>query len=136
MSFRERSAWAMAAVLLVTGLLYLQIALGHSAEGSTEIHDLVHWVILVIIGSIIVQVALAIASRKEAKLPADERERIAIYRAGNWSGIVMAVCAVSGALNYLVHGNGDILFHSVIGSLVAAQFADYAFQIYFFRRGA
>jgi len=58
MSFRERSAWAMAAVLLVTGLLYLQIALGHSAEGSTEIHDLVHWVILVIIGFFTVLVGL------------------------------------------------------------------------------
>lgn len=136
MSFREKSAWAMGAVMLVTGLLYLQIALRHTEPGSTDIHDLVHWVILVIIGSIVVQTVLAIASRKEAKQPADEREKLAIYRAGNWSGVVMAVAAISAALNYLVHGNGDILLHSVIGALIVAQFADYAFQILFFRKGA
>ncbi len=135
MSFREKSAWAMGALMLLTGLLYLRIALDHWAPGSMEIHDLVHWVILVIIGSIAIQTVLAIASRKEAQKPADERERLILLRASKWSGHVLAFGAVGGALGYLSQGNGDGLFHIVMGSLIVSQFAGYALQVFFFRRG-
>ena len=61
MSFREKSAWAMGALMLLTGLFYLQIALRHTEPGSTEVHDLVHWVIVVIIGLVLAGVKLGIA---------------------------------------------------------------------------
>jgi hypothetical protein len=125
----------MGALMLVTGLLYLQIARSHWTPGSTEPHDLVHWVMLVIIGSIVVQIVLAIAARKDAGKPADERERIVLLRAKAWAGYVLAFGAIGGALGYLATGNGDGLFHIVFGSLIVSQVAEYAFQVLFFRRG-
>ncbi|WP_156313619.1 hypothetical protein [Erythrobacter sp. SG61-1L] len=137
MSFREKSAWAMGAVMLVTGGVYLRVMLALQADAPVreQILPLMLWVLLVIGLSILVHVPLAMAERKAAQQPADEREQLAIARAGRWSGVVMSVAAVSGALLYLAHGNGNLLFYSVIMALILAQFADYALQIWFFRRG-
>ncbi|HTN15646.1 MAG TPA: hypothetical protein VL094_12660 [Sphingomonadaceae bacterium] len=137
MSFREKSAWAMGAVMLVTGAVYLRVMLALPADlpVRAQILPLMLWVLLVIGLSILVQVPLTVMERKAARQPADEREQLAIARAGRWSGVVMSVAAVSGALLYLAHGNGNMLFYSVIMALILAQFADYALQIWFFRRG-
>lgn len=138
MSFREKSAWGMGALMLVTGLWYLSLAraVPGDAPAVAQIGPLVPYVLAVVVGSIVVQVVLALAAPREADRPADERERAAIDRAGNWAGYVLAAGAVGGALNYLVHGNGNWLFGWVIGALIVAQIAEYAFQIWLFRRGA
>ncbi|KPL68544.1 hypothetical protein SZ64_10765 [Erythrobacter sp. SG61-1L] len=127
----------MGAVMLVTGGVYLRVMLALQADAPVreQILPLMLWVLLVIGLSILVHVPLAMAERKAAQQPADEREQLAIARAGRWSGVVMSVAAVSGALLYLAHGNGNLLFYSVIMALILAQFADYALQIWFFRRG-
>ena len=44
--------------------------------------------------------------------------------------------AVGSLLHYLQHGNGDLLFHSVLASLIVSQIAEYAFQIALLRRSA
>lgn len=137
MSFREKSAWGMGAVVLVTGLIYLWLVLLVPADvpAMAQLGPLVPYVFAVIVASIAVQVALAALSPKEAQAPADEREKIAIDKAGNWSGVVLAAVAIQGALVYLWTGEGNRLFQTVIGALILSQIADYAFQIWFFRRG-
>ncbi len=136
MTFREKSAWAMGALMLVTGLWYLKLALGIplAAPALVQLAAVVPYVIAVIVGSIAVQIVLAALNLRDAQRPADERERRAIDKAGNWSGYVLAFGAVSGAMAYLVLGSGNLLFHFVIGSMIAAQFAEYLFQIVLFRR--
>jgi hypothetical protein len=89
-----------------------------------------------VIGSVAAQVALALSAPNEANAPADERERPALQRAGNWSGVVLGVGAVTSLLHYLQHGNGNLLFHMVLGSLIVAQIAEYVFQIALLRRSA
>lgn len=137
MSFREKSAWAMGAVILVTGLFWLRIALSlpRDAPALAHVGPLVPYVIAVIVLSIAVQVALAIASPKDAERPADERERIAIDRAGHWSGVVLGVAVITGVLHYFWYGQGNLLLLWVVGGLILSQLAEYAFQILLFRKG-
>ena len=137
MSFREKSAWAMGAVMLLTGLFYLSIAANMPADAPpiAQVGPLIPYVIAVVVLSIAVQVVLAIRSPKEADAPADEREKIALDKAGHWSGFVLAVVAIHGALQYLWTGQGNLLFQWIIGALILSQIAEYAFQIWLFRRG-
>jgi len=136
MSFREKSAWVMAALMAVTGLYYFSIvrsasqALGTTAPAAVAIV----FVMLVVIGSIIAQVVLALTSPREASSPADERERLVTQRAGHWSGLLLATCAVTALGHFLVRGDGSMLFHLVMGSLIVSQIAEYAFQIALLRR--
>ena len=137
MSFREKSAWLMAALMAVAGLYYLHsvrtvtLAIGETAP---PVPVLIGYVVLVVIASVFVQTVLALASPREANAPADERERLVRDRAGHWSGYVLAVGAAGSLWHFLVHGDGDMLFHLVVGSLILSQIADYAFQIALLRR--
>ncbi len=136
MSFREKSAWVMAALMTITGAVYVMMvrnasqALGTTAPAAVAIG----FVMLVVIASIIVQLLLAVMSPKEAVAPADEREALVTQRAGHWSGFVLAAGAVSALGHFLVRGDGNMLFHLVMGSLIVSQIAEYALQILLTRR--
>ena len=139
MSFREKSAWVMAALMILAGLYYLDLVVGASRElgaPAPPVGIFITYVVLVVIASVAAQVGLAVAAPKEANAPADERERPALQRAGNWSGLVLAAGAVTSLLHYLQHGDGNLLFHTVLGSLIVSQIAEYAFQIFLLRRSA
>lgn len=136
MSFREKSAWLMALLMTAAGLYYFHIvrwasqALGETAPPAIVIA----FIILVVAGAIVGQIVLALSSRKEANAPTDERERLVQQRAGNWSGLVLATCAVLSLGHFMVNADGNMLFHLVMASLIVAQIAEYAFQIVFVRR--
>jgi hypothetical protein len=136
MSFREKSAWLMAAVMTVAGLYYFHIVRGASqALGETAPPALaIAFVILVVVGSVVAQIVLAVSAPKEATAPADERERLIHQRAGNWSGLVLATGAVVSLGHFMVRGDGNMLFHLVMASLIVAQIAEYALQIVLVRR--
>ena len=132
MSFREKSAWVMGAIMLATGLWYAQLVA--AAPDAPVIGPLIPYVLAVIVLSIVAQVILAIISPKEADAPADERERIAIDRAGNWSGIVLGFGVVTAVIMYIGGWTPTMLVHAVVGSLILSTVAEYVFQIYLFRR--
>jgi hypothetical protein len=139
MSFREKSAWVMAAVMTLTGLWYLKAALGESASSGAPAPPggvFAAYVCLVVVGSVVAQVVLALSAPNEANAPADERERPALQRAGNWAGIVLAAGAVLSLGGFLHRPDGNLLFHLVFGSLIVSQIAEYAFQIALLRRSA
>lgn len=139
MSFREKSAWAMAALTSLAGLYYLNLVIGASRQLGVPAPPagiFVAFVVLVVIVSVSAQVALAIFAPEEAQAPADERERPVLQRAGNWSGLVLGMGAVTSLLHFLQHGDGNLLFHMVLGSLIVSQIAEYVFQIALFRRSA
>lgn len=139
MSFKEKSAWVMAVVMTVAGLYYLKIVLDASGQiGMTAppFPILIAYVVLVVIAAVNAQIILALSSPKEANAPADERERPALDRAGNWSGYVLAAGVVTSLLHFLAHNDGFLLFHTIMGSLIVAQVAEYAFQILLLRRSS
>ena len=139
MGYREKSAWVMALVMAAAGLYYLKLVMAASSHiGATAppIGILIAYVVLVVVGSVIAQATLAISSPREANAPADERERPALDRAGNWSGYVLAAGAVTSLLHFLAHGDGFLLFHMIMGSLIVSQIAEYVFQILLLRRSA
>jgi len=139
MSFREKSAWAMAIVLIAAGAFYfnkvvrISQALGETAPPMIGL--MIGYVVMVVIASIIVMSVLAVMSAKEADAPADERERIIADRAGNWSGYVLAVPVFGAMLHYSVTLDGNRLFHMVFLSFMLSQIAEYIFQIILYRRG-
>ena len=136
MSFREKSAWVMALVMTATGIYYYYaVGVASRAIGATAPAAVVlGFVFWVVIGSIVVQLLLAVTSPKEANAPADEREREVEQRAGNWSGVVLAVGVVLSLGHYLARGDGNMLFHLAMASLIVAQIAEYAIQILLVRR--
>lgn len=134
MSFKEKSAWVMGAIMLATGIWYAQLVA--AAPQAPVIGPLIPYVLAVIVLSIIAQTVLALLSPKEANAPADERERPAIDLAGHWSGVVLGVLAIASCINYIVVPDGTMLFHHIIGAVIVSQLSEYVFQIIFFRRAA
>lgn len=132
MSFREKSCWVMAAVMLVSGVFYLRSALPY--PGAPVMETVVPYVLLVTVLSVVAQAALAIRSPNDAKAPRDERERLVASKAGQWSGIIMAVGIVLAGWSYVVAPDGNILFHHAMLALIFAQAAQYALEIVFLRR--
>lgn len=139
MSFREKTAWVMGAILIAAAAYYFNLATTASATlggvSPPVIGFLIAYVIFVIIASIAAMILLAILNAQEADAPADEREKQILDKAGHWSGYVIAIGIVCGMMHYGVHQNGNMLFHIVFASLMAGQIAEYAFQIILFRRG-
>lgn len=136
MSFREKSAWVMALLMTSAGFYYLHIvraaskALGETASPIIAIA----LVILIVVGSVVVQVVLAVSSPREANTSADERERQIQLRSSHWSGFVLAAGVVSSLGHFLAYSDGNMLFHLILGSLIVSQIAEYAFQILLVRR--
>ena len=93
--FREKTAWAMAAILAGGAAFYLNMVISASrALGQTAppiIGFVIAYVVVIVIASVILMSVLAATSPSEANAPADEREKIIGDKAGNWSGYVMVV---------------------------------------------
>jgi hypothetical protein len=104
--------------------------------GAAPLAIVIPFTLLLVVASVVAQVTMAILMPRDAAAAADERERLAIHKAGHWAGIVLAVIVVSAALAYPWQTSGGRLFQAVIGGLILSQLAEYGLQIVFFRRGA
>ena len=131
MSFREKSAWVMSAVLLLAGAAYLKFVI---VDGVPPFLAAVPFVLLVVAGSIAAQVILAIASPREAMSAADERERIVADRSAHFSSYVLVVGVLLGLSAFAWSQDGMNLFHTVLVCLILSQIAEYAAQIFMLRR--
>lgn len=140
MSFREKTAWVMLILLTLAGGFYAWEVMGHAiainGAPPPSLKLAFVYVAIVIIGSVIGLSGLGISEPDEANAPADERERVIIDRAGNWSGYVLAAGAIIGVLHYWSQGDANLMFHVVVAGLMLSQIAEYAFQIFFYRWGA
>lgn len=130
MSFRERSAWMMALILLVTGGFYVKLVV---LDGVPPPAAAIPFVLFVVVLSVTAQVVLAIASPREAAGASDERERRATDKAAHFSSYVLATGMVVGLGGFLVSPTGMQLFHIVLMTLILGQIADYAAQIVLLR---
>lgn len=133
MSFREKSAWAMGVVMLVTGLFYAAMVL--AMPRAPLLGPLIPYVLAVIVLSIVAQAVLGIASPREANAPADERETVAIDRAGHWSGNALGLGVATALIFYVSGVETTLVMHGIMATLIVSTVVEYALQIWFFRRG-
>jgi hypothetical protein len=136
MSFREKSAWLMVLLMMAAGFYYFHnVRAASKALGETASPlMIIAFVVIVVIGSIVAQVVLAVSSPREANTPVDERELQIQFRSSHWSGYVLATCVVSSLGHFMAYSDGNMLFHLVFGSLIVSQITEYAFQIILVRR--
>ena len=131
MSFREKSCWLMAAVMLLSAVFYAGSALPY--PGSPVMETVVPYILLVVILSVAVQALLAIRSPLDARAPRDERERLIASKSGHWAGIVAVVGILLSGWSYIVEPDGNVLFHHAMLTLIVAQLAQYLLEIVFLR---
>lgn len=130
MSFRERAAWAMSFVLVLTGGFYLKLV---TIDGMSPSSAAFPFVIGVVVVAIATQIALAAFSPSDASSPIDERERVIIDKAANFSSYVLATGVVVGLGIFMLSGDGMRLFHIGLISLILAKIAEYGAQIFLLR---
>lgn len=136
MAFHEKSAWAMGLLFLLITVWFIgetQPLNWRSGTAPPPYAPLITVTLFSIIGSIVIQSVLAVRSPREAS--ADEREKLIFTRASHWSGLVLGFGCISGLFHYLAHRSGDTLFHVVLLSLLLSTVAEYALQVFYFRRG-
>ncbi|RUO48043.1 hypothetical protein [Pseudidiomarina donghaiensis] len=138
MAFKEKSAWLMLIATMVVGL-YMTYAVVQTYMELQQVPAVlpvfIKLTVTLIILSVIGQIVLAIANRKQAEQKADEREKVFIRRGQAVAGGVLAFGVVASLIHFLFLSDGNLLFYSCLLSLVVAQVVEYAVQIVSFRRG-
>lgn len=136
-SFREKSGWAMGGLIAFLGIWYFA-KLGSTAwvPGHALPTGLLgRFVIASIIGSIVLQSILAGMASGDAQAPADERERLAAIIASHWSGLALGLGAVTAMILFPAHGDGVVLFHGIMASLILSQVLEHLLAAVLLRRG-
>ena len=153
MSFREKSAWiSLVTTLAIWGFYFVRVA-GEIAGGRPDGGELMGLFVGAVVLSIVLEVVLAIVlaafTPKDARSPADERERLIGLKATNVAYTVLIIGVVAVALNSpfvamadldLFPGDpaGDmalIAANGVLAAVVLAELVRAAGQILLFRRG-
>lgn len=137
MSFREKSAWIMCVALLVGGMVYFStvVSIGFESEqlASPAMPLLVAYILVICVLAVLGHIIAATLAPKDAHNAVDERERQIFSRAGHYASFVSGAGVVMSLGVYLFSQSGDLLFHTVLASLMLGQVADYVLQIRFYR---
>lgn len=137
MAFQEKSAWVMAAALILGGIFYflavnsLTAELGHLAPPILPI--VVVYTIILILVAILGHIIVAMTAPKEADAPLDEREQTILTRAGHYSSYLLGAGVLLSLGGYLVFRSGDALFYGVFASLMVSQLLEYVIRIFYYR---
>ncbi|MAK63021.1 MAG: hypothetical protein CMK09_18785 [Ponticaulis sp.] len=140
MTFHEKSAWVMGIVLILTGGWYLDKvwsmsqALGETAPPAIGLIAVA--TVMLVIGAVVSHIVIAAVDPENADDTEDERDQQVLRRSGNIAGYVLGFGCFAGLWHYFWQADGNLLFHIVVASLIAAQIAEHALTILFYRRGA
>ncbi len=144
MPFREKSCWASLASTLIIYGVYFAILIPRRAADPAQPHSylglLFGCLVCLVVLQIILQSALSLSMREEARQPKDERERLIGMKSDRVAMVVMATAI--GCLFWIyVAGpafiaNSAILANFVLFGLVLAAIAKYASAIVYFHRRA
>jgi len=137
MSFREKSAWI--SVLSMSGIYgsyFWSVIHAGPKAGGFHFGGLLVTIVALVVLQIVLSIAVAIFSPKEAKAPRDERDKLIELRAMRvaYSGLAtsVALACFFGAFNPpIVFNTNALLF-----ILVTAEILRSACQIVQYRRGA
>jgi len=136
MSFREKSAWiSLVLIVLVFGPYFWLV--GRSFAGGDHVHAGTQFglIVLFIVLEIVVHIAIAIQSPRDAQAPIDEREDLIDLRATRVAFYIL----FGGALLsiFTMHFRMTVwgLSQCVLFSIVVAELVKFSSQIVFYRRG-
>lgn len=139
MSFRNKSALVTIVALLVASIVYV-VSLLTAAAGSPIVDVayqpyLIGFVIVLVIVSVVGQIAVAVRSPKEATAPRDERERLITWRAGSVSAYVLEVGAFLAIALAMAQVDWFWIANTVLALWVLAEIVDGGVQLTLSRRG-
>jgi hypothetical protein len=137
MSFREKSAWiSVISMAAIYGYYFWSVLRAGPQLGSFHFAGLLATVIALIVVQIVLTIAVAIASPRDAKAPRDEREKLIELRATRvaYAGLAgsVAMACFFGALDPPIVFNTN----SLLILLVTAELLRSGCQIIQYRRGA
>jgi hypothetical protein len=137
MSFREKSAWiSMLSMLAIYGFYFWSVIHAGPQAGGFHLGGLLETIIALVVVQIVLTLAIAIFTPKEAKAPRDEREKLIELRAIRvaYSGLAtgVALACFFGAFDPPILFNTNALLFI----LVTAEILRSACQIVQYRRGA
>ena len=136
MSFREKTAWISLVSLTGIYAVYFWSLVRSGPKGGPHFWGLLETIIALVIVQLVLTIAVAISSPKEAKAPQDEREKLIDLRATRFAYAVLAsgiacACFFGGFNPPIVFNMNALLF-----ILVVAEILRSGCQIVQFRRGA
>jgi cytochrome b561 len=136
MSFREKSAWiSLVLILLVFGPYFWMVA--RAVTGEAHVHAGTQFALigLFFVLEIVLHVAIAIQSPRDARAPKDEREDVIDLKATRTAFYVLLVGALLSIFTMHFRVNVWIMSQCVLFSVVVAELVKFASQIAYFRRG-
>jgi hypothetical protein len=139
MSFREKSAWiSFVSILVVFGIYFA--AVGLAMAGRFDYSRTFGLFIQLVIAFVVLEVALHVIVAKraplDAKVPADERERLINLRAHRVGGNTLAVGVFLAIFTLHLGADSRELAHAVLLAFAISQLAKYATEIALHRRDA
>ena len=136
MSFREKSAWI--SVLLIVAVFgpYFWLV-GRSLTGMAHVHGGTQFalILLFVVLEIVLHVAIAVQSPRDARAPKDERETLIDLKATRSAFYVLFGGALLSIFTMHFRVNVWMLSQFVLFSIVVAELVKFARQIVLFRRG-
>jgi hypothetical protein len=133
MSFREKSAWiSVLSMSVIYGFYFWSVMHAGAKAGGFRFGGLLETIIALVFVQVVLTVAAAIFSPRDAKAPRDERDKLTmrIAYAGLATGIAFA-CFFGAFDPPILFGTNALLF-----ILVTAEIMRSACQIVQYRRGA
>jgi len=136
MSFREKSAWiSVVLIVLVFGPYFWLV--GRSFAGVGHVHAGTQFALITvfIVLEIVVHIAIAIQSPRDARAPKDEREILIDLRATHMAFYVLFVGALFAIFTMHFRFNVWQLSQMMLLAIVVAELVKFGRQIVLFRRG-
>jgi hypothetical protein len=136
MSFREKSAWiSLILILIVFGPYFMRV--GWAFAGKTHVHGGTQFglILLFVVLEIVIHVAVAVRSPRDARAPKDEREDLIDLRATRTAFYVLFGGALLAIFTLHFPVNVWMLSQFVLFSVVVAEVVRFSSQIRLFRRG-
>ena len=135
MAFREKSAWiSLLSMLAVYG--YYFWTEWQRGPGAPELGLLAGCVVLLTVLQIVLHILAAVAAPKEAKVPADEREKLFAVKGYRSAYFVLASGALATIGAALMGYGAAALVNGLFFALVVAEMARVTTLIVHYRRDA
>jgi len=136
MSFREKSAWvSVILIVLVFGPYFWLV--GRSFAGAGHVHAGTQFALIAvfIVLEIVVHIAIALQSPRDARAPKDEREILIDLMATRMAFYVLFVGALFSIFTMHFRLDRWQLSQMVLLAIVVAELVKFGRQIMLFRRG-